>query len=87
MRESLQHVTDIEAVFKHIFDWCVNAGGNLIGALLIFIIVATSNSLATLKILWVNNSIPLIKKKHLKSQFGTIIDIRNCVLTIKIEQL
>lgn len=38
MRESLEHVTDIEAVFKHIFDWCVNAGGNLIGALLIFII-------------------------------------------------
>lgn len=38
MRESFEHVTDIEAIFKHIFDWCVNAGGNLIGALLIFII-------------------------------------------------
>ena len=38
MKESLQHFTDIEAVFKHIFDWCVNAGGNLIGALLIFVI-------------------------------------------------
>ena len=38
MKESLQHFTDIEAVFKHIVDWCVNAGGNLIGALLIFVI-------------------------------------------------
>ena len=38
MKESLLHAADIEAIFKHIFDWCVNAGGNIIGALLIFFI-------------------------------------------------
>ena len=38
MKEKFLQVTDIETVLKHVFDWCVNAGGNLIGALLIFII-------------------------------------------------
>ena len=38
MKESLNQVTDIESILRHVFDWCVNAGGNLIGALIIFIV-------------------------------------------------
>ncbi len=38
MKETIAKFTDFGTIFKHIFDWCVNAGGNIIGALLIFFI-------------------------------------------------